>query len=184
MGSFPMCINLTGRRVLLVGNGPQIREKEARLLPFGAELIRLDRLAPEDFSPRPAMVVAGDLPPDEAGRIAALCEGHGVPVNVVDQPRLCSFTFPAMALQGEVTVAVSTGGRSPAAAVCLRDHLAQHLPERTGEILDWLARLRADLRLTCPDHRRAALLQALAEAAFARGDVLSPEECRRVTDSL
>ena len=70
----------------------------------------------------------------------------GVPVNVADVPQLCTFTLPAIVRRGDVQVAVSTNGRSPALASWLRDQLAESLPDAIGDALDVVAEVRAELR--------------------------------------
>ena len=71
MGYFPMCVDLTGQKVLLVGSGPQIRDKEERLAPCGAALVTLPALSAEDLADRPAFVIIGDLPLAQAEAAAA-----------------------------------------------------------------------------------------------------------------
>lgn len=170
MAYFPMCVDLAGAQVLLVGSGPQIEEKIEKLRPFGAVLRRLDTLTAEDLEPRPAFVVVGGLEKEERARISALCRGQNIPVNVVDDPALCSFFFPALIVEGDLTVSVSTGGRSPAAAACLRRQIETALPDHTGEILDWLAALRQRRK------GERALLRRAAERAFALDRPLTAEE--------
>ncbi|MDO4741591.1 MAG: NAD(P)-dependent oxidoreductase, partial [Eubacteriales bacterium] len=128
MGYFPMCVNLAGRRVFLVGDGPQIREKAERLAPFGAQLVHLKALTPQDLADKPVFVIAGDLDAQEAERTAALCAAHGVMINVVDQPRLCTFAFPSLIARGDLTVSVSTAGKAPGAAAYLRECIGRQLP--------------------------------------------------------
>jgi siroheme synthase-like protein len=71
-------------------------------------------------------------------------EAAGVWVNAADDPARCTFTLPAVARQGPLTVAVSTGGASPAFAAWLRDRLASDL----GEEYEVLLRLLSEARLT------------------------------------
>lgn len=94
MGYFPMCVDLTGKRVLLVGEGKQIRDKMEKLRSFQAQLVALQSLSAEDLCPRPALVIVGDIERVRARAIAAMCVEADVPVNVVDVPELCTFFFP------------------------------------------------------------------------------------------
>ncbi len=182
MGYFPMCVNLEGRRVLCVGAGPQIEDKLARLRPFRAALELLPALSDANLEPRPALVVIGGLARAEAAAAARLCACRGIPVNVVDAPELCTFTFPALITRGELTISINTGGRSPAAAAQLRRRIERELPERLDEILDWLTQLRAQLQATLPPAQRAALLNRAAALAFERGRPLEVVELDGVAE--
>lgn len=176
MGYFPMCVDLSGRTVLLVGSGPRIADKRRKLEPFGAKLLRTDRLAAENLTEDVAFVVVGDTDPAEAARISGLCRGRGIPVNVVDQPDLCSFFFPALITRGPLTVSVSTGGQAPGAAGHLARRIDAQLPDRTEEILDWLHVLRAALYEQLPAENARRALYAITREAFDRGQPLTDDE--------
>jgi len=157
---YPALLDLAGRLVLLVGGGAVATRKLAALLQAGAR-VRLvsPELAPETeaqviqegveffqrgFEPHDLdgawlVVCATD---DEAlnRAVAAAAEAARVFVNVVDVPPLCSFIVPAVVRRGELTVAVSTGGASPAAARRLRQSLEGQFGPEWGV---YLAILRA-----------------------------------------
>lgn len=172
MAYFPMCVDLTGRPVLLVGSGPQIRDKAQKLRPFGCALRYVEKLGEEMLTPRPAMVIVGDVCEERAAQYAHLCAEKNIPVNVVDKPALCSFAFPALTVDGDLTVAVSTGGKSPAASACIARMLRQHLPSQAGEIVGWLSGLRE--RMSFAQRRRAA------EAALTQNRPLTAGELSRL----
>lgn len=159
MGHFPLFLDLTGKPVLLVGQGPQTDGKAEKLRPFGAELLRLDKLTPSGLSPAPVLVVAGDLDREAAAQVSRLCRDRGIPVNVVDRPDLSTFFFPALISHGPLTVGISTAGVSPAAAAVLRQQWEDALPDRTEEILLWANTLRG--RLPGPA-LKAAVARALS----------------------
>lgn len=166
MGYFPLCMDLKGKRVLLVGSGPQIADKAEKLEPFGAALIRCDTLMPEMLDAQTAFVVVGDLPSDTAAQISTLCASMHIPVNVVDQPRLSTFCFPALITRGDVTVSVSTGGRAPGMAAILTRKIDQQLSPDIGEMIDHLHELRKQLYATYPKETARALLREAAQRAF------------------
>jgi precorrin-2 dehydrogenase/sirohydrochlorin ferrochelatase len=98
-----------------------------------------------------------------------------VPVNVVDRPRLCDFTTPAVIDRGEVVAAIGTGGASPMLATLLRHDIEARVPEGAGRIAALFASLQDEVRAALPDpHRRRAFLRAAltgpAAEAAARGD--------------
>lgn len=174
MAYFPMCLDLTGRTVLLVGNGEQTRDKMEKLRPFGCVIRRSSQFSRRDLEDA-ALVVVSDTERAEAARISGLCAARGIPVNVVDEPDLCSFFFPAMITRGDLTVSVSTGGRTPGAAGYLAGQFEAGLPDRTEEILDWLAQLRPELYARYPKATARAMLGRITRQAFREGRPLTEE---------
>lgn len=181
MSYFPLFIDLTGAAVLLIGNGPQIADKRERLSNFQAELYQLDSLSEKDLSSAPAMVVIGDLPFDDAERYSQLCRKNRIPVNVVDVPSLCTFYFPALISRGDLTVGISTGGKSPGFASCLRKKLEEYIPQRSGEILDWLHKLRPTLKNQVPAELFRSNLRKITEQSLNLGRPLSEKEINHIT---
>lgn len=175
MGHFPLFLNLTNKPVLLVGRGPQTDAKQEKLLPFGPDLRRLDHLTEADLSPRPVLVLAGDLSPAESRQVSTLCQAHGIPVNVADQPNLCTFFFPALVTRGPLTIGVSTAGTSPAMAAVLRQAIETNLPDQTEEILTWANTLRGKLP--------APTLKAALTAALAQNRSLTVEETASILNA-
>lgn len=173
MAYFPMCVDLTGRKVLLIGDGPQIADKMDKLRPFGAELVRGDVSMLEID---PAFVIVGDTGPEAAARITARCREKGIPVNVVDDPANSTFFFPALITRGDLTVSVSTGGSAPGAAAYLIRRISEVLPERTGEILQWLSQLRKNLYAAYPKGEASKRLWQLTDRAFTLGRPLEEDE--------
>lgn len=170
MGYFPLCINLSGQTVLCVGNGMQIQDKTEKLKLFGAKLVLAESLDAEILAEtRPAVVVVGDTEFAEAERISFLCKERNIPVNVVDVPSLCTFYFPALITCGDVTVSVSTAGKSPAAAAYLKKQIETVLPDATGELLEWLDTHRVELR-------ERGILKEAVTAVFSQGRTLTEEE--------
>ena len=83
-------------------------------------------------------------------------EARSLLCNVVDVPELCSFILPALHRQDPITVAVSTGGASPALAQRLRDDIAQLVLPRHAALAVRLRELRpwAKERLPTYEARR------------------------------
>jgi len=70
------------------------------------------------------------------------CRSRGIPVNVVDDPERCDFILPAIAEQGDLMIAVSTGGKSPALAKRLRKELERQYGPEYRELVNILGELR------------------------------------------
>lgn len=73
-------------------------------------------------------------------------EASDRPVNVVDVPELCTFIVPSVIRKGDLTIAISTSGTSPALARAIREQLEETIPEEIAEVLDLLRSLRPVLK--------------------------------------
>jgi precorrin-2 dehydrogenase/sirohydrochlorin ferrochelatase len=159
---------MAGRRCLVVGGGPVAERKVAGLLEAGARLTvvspavtsrladwaRAERIrligrdyAASDLVGHSVVFVATDDGRVNAD-VARDARAAGVLVNAADDPAHCDFILPAVLRRGELTVAVSTGGASPALARTVRDELDAYLDR---EDYTALARVAADARRTLRD---------------------------------
>jgi precorrin-2 dehydrogenase/sirohydrochlorin ferrochelatase len=145
---YPIMLELAGVPVLVVGGGVVALRKVEGLLKASAEVTVVAPSIVDAVHALPVRVVCrsyeiGDLDtvrlvitatddPAVNAAVAADATSRGIWVNSADDPANCTFTLPAVARDGAVTVAVSTGGASPA--------LASHL---RGEIEGWLAEIGA-----------------------------------------
>ncbi len=156
---FPMFCDLTDRVCLLCGGDRLILEKLKLLQPYGAAMtvicedpeeevaqfpgITLKRRAfqMEDIDVKPAMVLVSPSEP-LAIAISTFCREQGVPVNVLDMPQYSSFSIPAMLVDGNLTVGISTAGTSPTAAAEIKREIQKYLPQNIGEIVEWMGQQR------------------------------------------
>jgi precorrin-2 dehydrogenase/sirohydrochlorin ferrochelatase len=87
----------------------------------------------------------------------------GVMCNVVDQPALCHFYYPAIVRRGDLQIAISTNGLSPALASSIRAELEERFGPLYSEWVQRLGRIRARVFRTRPrSPARTALLQSFA----------------------
>ena len=188
MALFPLFIELSGRRVLIVGGGRLALHKARMLLPYGAELTAVaPEFCPEleamegltlvrrAFEPRDVegaeIVIAATDERDVNRAVSALCRERGIPVNVVDELAECSFVFPALLRRGALSAGVTT------AAAWARDRLDEALPEGFEDVVAWLGSLRPELKARIPEQRRrSALFRRLFELAMERGGPLTRDE--------
>lgn len=173
MACFPMCMELRGRKVLLIGSGPQIADKMEKLRPFGAELV----CGSEQMIDRDCVfVVVGDTDRETTRRISERCREKGIPVNVVDDSENSSFFFPSLVTRGDLTISVSTGGHAPGAAVYLARRIGQMLPPKTEEIITWLHTLRTTLYASHSRQEARRILHEATARAFTLGRPLTEQE--------
>ncbi len=160
---YPIMLDLTGVPVLVVGGGSVALRKVEGLVNAHADVTVVAPSVVDDIAGLPVHVVrrayeTGDLDSarlvitatdDRAvnAAVASDATDRGVWVNSADDPANCTFTLPAVARDGAVTVAVGTGGASPALASHLRAEVEGWLTEiGAAEAAATLAAQRAELR--------------------------------------
>lgn len=162
MPLFPMFVDLSRSAALVVGEGAEAERKAALLGPFCGEVLRCPY--PPVYDGPPALVVLAEKNHPENERWSAHFRSLGIPVNTADRPELCDFQFPAVTVQGDVSIGVSTGGKSPVLAGLLRRRIESALPDELEALCDRAAGLTAQLRQTIPDPKmRAERLRAELE---------------------
>lgn len=202
MAYFPFFVDLSGRPGLIVGGGAVALRKARKLLPYGPRLtVAAPELREEFFSlpglsllRRPfrpedldgmafAVAASGDSAVNR--EVSALCKSRDIPVNSVDNRAECTFLFPALVKRGSLTVGVTTGGASPAAAAWVRERVDELLPRELEEILIWLEEQRPRLKAVFPDEaRRADLFSRLFAACMEGGGPLSRAEAERIVETV
>lgn len=162
MHSLPLFVRLTGRPVLLIGEGEAADAKRRVLERAGAVVIA------EGTAALAIVAVDDDA---EAETIVAALKAGGVLVNAVDRPALCDFTLPAIVDRDPVLIAVGTGGASAGLAKILRQRIEALLPPSVGPLAQALFVARGDMKARWPEagQRRRAL-----DAALAPGGMLDP----------
>ena len=190
---FPIFLKLTGRACTVIGAGHLAESKIESLLAANAAVTVIAPHATERIA---AMAEAGDLTlhlrPYAAGDLAgqflvvaatnvpavnravfAEAESSGVLINAVDDPPFCDFYFPSVVRRGDLQIAISTAGHSPALAQRLRQEINAALPLDTGDWLAELGNLRREVLQAEPlNDSRNQLLHQLASR-----DVCSYDAC-------
>jgi uroporphyrin-III C-methyltransferase/precorrin-2 dehydrogenase/sirohydrochlorin ferrochelatase len=154
MDFLPIFMNLRGQRCLVVGGGEVAVRKAALLQEAGAkvrvvspELIgalkeqaadgviehRQGQFEPADLE-GVALVIAATDDAAVNRQVSELARERQLPVNVVDNPELCSFIVPSIIDRSPVQIAVSTGGSSPVLARLLRARLEAAIPSAYGRL--------------------------------------------------
>jgi len=159
---FPVCLKIAGRQCLVIGGGRVGERKVQGLLAHGAlvtvispelseALSVLQRIGTIAWLPR--LYQEGDLTgaflviaaTDDSAvqeRVHAEAEERNILLNVADVPKWCNFILPATARRGDLSISVSTAGKSPALASTLRQALELQFGPEYGVLVDILGALR------------------------------------------
>lgn len=160
---YPVNLRLNGVQCLVVGGGEVAARKARGLLDCGAYVTVVapkivDELRDdarvrwhereyrrgEVASYRVAITATGRPEVDE--QVYEDAKATGIPINAADDPAHCTFTLPAVLRRGDLQIAISTNGRSPAFATWLKKTLAAQITSDALDAFDLVGDVRRELR--------------------------------------
>jgi siroheme synthase-like protein len=159
---FPVFLKLKGRKCLVVGGGVIADQKLGGLLEAEADVILVApqvspsirahvrdgdvRWRQRVFETRDiegaALVIAATGYPEVNEQIFRVCDDRGILCNAVDEPERCHFYYPAVVRRGDLQIAISTNGKSPALAQRLRIEFESLFDNTYADWLRWLGEVR------------------------------------------
>jgi precorrin-2 dehydrogenase / sirohydrochlorin ferrochelatase len=207
----PLFVDLSGRRCLVVGGG-RIAEGRTRLLAAHGAVLRvvapdvsdgLSEMAADgrveevhrrSFAPDDLegvfLAVAATNHRDVNAEIAETARERGILCNVADDPQISDVHVPALVRRGDLAVAISTGGASPAVTADVRRRLEDVFGEEWAGLLTLLADLREATKQRYPQPaQRAAAVRALLDDGtvlelLRAGEVDAASRCARAALDL
>lgn len=209
MDFFPIFMNLKHRQCLVVGGGKVAARKISLLLKAQAQV---QVVAPElcsevnemaqkgeikhiarDFEDNDlqdeVLVIAATGDSETNQRVSELAKAKSLPVNVVDQPHLCSFIMPSIVDRSPIQIAISTGGSSPVLARLLRTRLESYIPATYGKLAQLVNGFREKVmeKFSDTDQRRyfweAILEGRVTELMFSGNEHAARLELQRAIDA-
>ena len=160
---YPVFLNINEKRCVVVGGGQVALRKVQTLLEYGAKVdvispeiclelaaipgisIQLRQYQPGDLKGAFLAIVATD-DHETNHQVAREARSQKVIVNVVDDAGYCDFILPSLVRRGDMTIAVSTAGRSPALARKLRTRLEQDFGEEYAALVQLIDEVRRELK--------------------------------------
>jgi len=163
---FPLFVKLEGRRVVVVGGGEIATSKMEGLLQAGANVVvvspalnaQLTALVREnkivwrekEFSPADLqdafLAIAATSVPSVNETVYRAADARGLLCNAVDDIENCHFYYGAVVQRGDLQIAISTNGKSPALAQRLRKELEAQFGAEYENWIEWLGAARDALR--------------------------------------
>ncbi len=159
---YPVCLDVSNRHCVIIGGGEVAARKAQRLVQCGARVTVVSRkLSAEmmgmkekhtishidaDYDAahlRDAFMVIGATDRNEINEsIAGDARSLGIMVNIVDDPEHCDFILPSVMNRGDLSISISTGGKSPALAKKLRLEMEKRYGPEYAVLLNILGALR------------------------------------------
>jgi len=167
---YPIFLDIEDRDVVIIGGGNVCARKAETMMNYGARVtvvspefteeiegwarngrleIRRKTYEESDLDGANIVIASTDVQSINE-QIAADCRRRRIPVNVVDVTPLCEFIVPAIVDKGSVTLAISTGGKSPALARTLKEDLYRLIGPEYAEVNDALGTLRESAKRVLP----------------------------------
>lgn len=198
---YPVFLDLTDRLVVVVGGGQVATERAAKLVAHGA---RVRVVSPALTDALSSMVAGGEVaehharhyaPGDVHGAVLVVAatddsdvnrrvrddaRAAGVEVNVADDPGGSTAVIPALMREGDLAIAITTGGASPIVSRRIREDLQQRFGPGWAGLIALLAETRDDLIAAHPDiaSRRAAVEGLLDSGVVDDIATEGPDACR------
>ena len=187
MSFYPIFVELEQKKVVVVGGGNVAFRKVRVLLECGAvihlagraltrdlremvekeEIHFLGREFRDEFLVGAFMVIAATDDKDLNHHISTCARKKGVLVNAVDQPPDCDFIVPSILKRGDLQIAISTSGKSPALARRIRKGLETQFGQEYETFLAMMGRLRKEiLSLGLSQEENSRIFQKIVDADF------------------
>ncbi len=205
MRPYPLMVDLEGKPVLVIGGGVVASRKVEGLLAAGAQVVVISPdILPElqrmhdageirwvqerfdesrlDRYPDTALIFGATDDRDVGVRIYEAARKRGIPCNIADVPDLCTFYVPAVVSVGDLMIAISTGGSSPALARRIRESLEMQYGPEYGKI----TAIMAEIRKQALSHSRSTaenkklFMSVVDSGLLAALKADDPEEVQRV----
>lgn len=171
MNQLPIFISVRGKKCLVVGGGEVATRKISMLLKAGAQIVVLAPALcavlaewyaeqkitwqPEEFEAASLegywLVIAATDDHAVNKTVSQAAQACRIPVNVVDQPDLCTFTMPSIIDRSPIVIAISSGGAAPVLSRLLRARLETLIPAAYGELARLAGKFRKQVQKQLPE---------------------------------
>ncbi|MCV6637632.1 siroheme synthase CysG [Candidatus Albibeggiatoa sp. nov. NOAA] len=187
MDFLPIFLNIRDKNCLVVGGGTTATRRTELLLQAQAKVhvvapelseslqtwleqqkltYRQGQFELKDLQQK-CLIIAATNDKAVNAEISKQAHAYNIPVNVVDQPELCSFIVPSIIDRHPVQIAVSTGGASPVLARLLRAKLESVIPSAYGRLAEFMAQFRDKVKKSLPFEQRRGFWENVLQGSIA-----------------
>lgn len=202
MGYFPFFIDIENKKCVIVGGGNVALRKIEKLLPFNPKItviapeicdeikennkvnILQRNFANSDIE-NAFMVISATDDNSLNAHIFELCQKNNILINTVDNKEKCGFIFPALVKKENLTVGISTSGKSPLYAKFLRKKIESSIDEKCYETIDILNKYRNLIKseINSEENRKKAFERILA-LCLENGNNIYEKEIKNIVEDF
>jgi uroporphyrin-III C-methyltransferase/precorrin-2 dehydrogenase/sirohydrochlorin ferrochelatase len=146
LARLPLFFALASKRVVIAGDGPAVDWKAELLAAAGARVDLIGRSWTLDDLRGATLAIGGFDDDEAAAEFADAARGLGIPVNVIDRPAFCDFSFGAIVNRSPLIVGISTDGAAPVFAQAIRASIEALLPQSFSRWVEAAARWRGAVK--------------------------------------
>ncbi len=181
---YPIYLEIDKKKCVVIGGGDVAYRKACGLKEAGGEItvispefcnnflseteMVLNKKKYEESDLNQAVIVIASTNDESVNKkIYTDAVKRSIPVNVVDQPKLCSFIVPSIVKSGDLRISISTGGSSPALSKNIRKSLEKQFGSEYADLIELLSRMRKLALSTIKDDNvRKRVLTSFAENEY------------------
>lgn len=201
MPYFPMFIDMEEKECVIIGGGLVAYRKVEALLEFGARItlvarnicneienladriqIKIKHYESVDIE-QADVVIAATNDKDLNTRISREAKERKIPVNVVDVLEECTFIFPAYLKKGDVTIGITSSGKSPIMSQRIKKIIDKALPPFLEELTNTLGNVRQIVKNLFPkEEQRKRVLRKIVDKGFLNQGRVAEEDIETIIE--
>ena len=197
MESFPIFINLKKKPVTVVGGGDIALRKVRLLIKADPNITVIARQICKDLKEilvennhkmllksfhesdlkTPTLIIAATNNPKINKRISTYAQQKNILINVVDQPKLCTFTMGSIVERDALVVSISSGGKAPVLVRKIRERIETLLPQSYAELVRFSGSLRSIVQKKIQSGvKRRIFWEEFFESDYIQNFILLPKK--------
>lgn len=195
MAYFPFFIELKHKKCYIIGGGAIAYRKAEAMLEYEADVTVISpmiceeilllgnnlHIIPRTYNEKDIedafMVIAATDNPEVNSAISKVCTEMNILVNVVDEIEKCNFLFPAYVKRGNISIGVTTSGKSPVIAGYIKKSIQENLPDYYEALVDNLGGYRDYVKQKVHSvEERSAIFKRLAKLGIDNGGKVTQED--------
>ena len=197
MESFPIFINLKEKPVTVIGGGDIALRKVKLLIKAGPKITVIAKVVSKDLKEllrehnqkmiiksfhesdlnTPILIIAATNNAKTNKRISMYAQQNNILVNVVDQPKLCTFTMGSIVERDSLVISISSGGKAPVLVRNVREKIETLIPQSYAELVNFSGSLRAVVKKKIQSGmKRRIFWEEFFTSDYIQNFILSPKK--------